>query len=508
VKKLNLETKVGIFFVICFALIAVISLKLGNYEIGETSGYELSAVFPSAAGINDETPALMAGLRVGMVTRMRLELGQARIFFKVKAETEIPEDSRIAIQSRGFLGAKYLEITPGKSTEIFKPGDSFGNVDVSGELSGLTTQAGDIAEDLKAITANLRKIFGGDEGEEGIRDIFLNLQEISHRLAGAMADNQENINRIMVNIEQLTRNIAIMSEENRKAVYEAMAMMPAIAENLNKIAGNLAQLTTDNNEELNQAVRELAQTSANLNQAMEHMASITRKVDEGEGTIGALVNDSETIDEISDTLDSINEFVGRVRRLQTHIDYRGEYWIEEEELKSYISLRLQPRMDKWYTISVVDDPFGRSTSKTTHTLTTTNPGRDDEETVEEIEEKTEKRDSLKLSATIAKRWHFLVLRGGILESEGGVGADTLFFDDHLRFSLEAFDFGDDDNPRLKANVDFLFLDHFLLTAGADDFIHQDVLDGYEDPRWFIGGGLYFRDDDISTLFTRVPLPDF
>lgn len=507
-KKLNLETKVGIFFVICFSLIAAISLKLGNYDIGEARGYGLSAVFPSAAGINDETPVLMAGLRIGMVSRMRLELGQARIFFKIKADTEVPEDSHIAIQSRGFLGAKYLEITPGKTKDLMKPGDSFKYVDVSSELSALSSQAGGIAEDLKAITVNLRKIFGGEEGEEGIRDIFLNLQEISHRLAGAMADNQQNINRIMNNIEQLTRNIAIMSDENRKAVYQAMAMMPAIAKNLNKIAQNLAQLTTDNNEELNQAVKELADTSASLSQAMEHMASITRKVDEGEGTIGALVNDSETIEEISDTLDSINEFVGRIRRLQTHIDYRGEYWLEEEELKSYVSLKLQPRMDKWYTISVIDDPFGRSSSKTTHTVTTTNPGRDNEETVEEIEKKTEKRDALKLSATIAKRWHFLVLRGGIIESEGGVGADTLFFDDHLRFSVEAFDFGDEDNPRVKANMDLLFFDHLLLTAGADDLIHQDVLDGYEDPRWFIGGGLYFRDDDISTLFTRVPLPDF
>jgi hypothetical protein len=46
-----------------------------------------------------------------------------------------------------------------------------------------------------------------------------------------------------------------------------------------------------------------------------------------------------------------------------------------------------------------------------------------------------------------------------------------------------------------------------VTAGADDFLHEDVLAGEADPRWFMGGGLTFQDRDLSTLFTRIPMPD-
>jgi len=507
-KRLNLETKVGIFFVTCFVLIAFISLKLGNYELGEAAGYPLSAVFDTAAGLNEETPVLMAGLRIGQVTSLRLEQGRARVFFKVKGDSEIPDDSSISIQSRGFLGAKYLEIMPGASKKNLKPGDSFDNVAMSSELTALSAQAGDIADDIKAITANLRTVFGGEEGEEGIRDIFRALQEISVRLSETLEANQSRMNAIAANIEKMTANVAAMSEENRKAIHDAITVMPLIAANLNIIAENIAHITTENNEELNNAVRGLAQSTEHLQSAMEHVASITRKVDEGQGTLGQLINDTETIDELSDTLESVNEFVGRVRRLQTHVEYRGEWWFEEGDLKSYLTLRLQPRMDKWYSISLIDDPFGRVTTRTTRTWTTTNPGEDNERTVEEIEKKKVTTDTFKLSAQIAKRWHMLVFRGGIIESTGGVGADALFFDDHLRLTTEAFDFGADTNPRLKAHMDFLFLDHFFVTFGADDIIHEDVLDGYMDPQWFGGGGIHFNDEDISTLFSRVPLPDF
>ena len=506
-KKLNLETKVAVFFVACFVLIALISLKLGNYKIGEAGGYTLSAVFDTAAGINDETAVSFAGLRIGMVTDLELEKGRVRIFFRVAPGTEIPIDSDISIQSRGFLGAKYLEIMPGKDTKFYEDAEEITNVSTTGELSALSGKASAVADDVQAITANLRKVFAGEEGEEGIRDIFMNLQEITHRIAGALEDNQQRMNQIAQNIETMTGQMAAMTVENRTAIREALGAFPAIAGNIEIISRNLAQVTDSNNEEINQAVRELAATSEQMRAAMEHIASITRKIDEGEGTVGQLINDTETIDELSDTLDTINEFVGRIRRIQTHVGYRGEYFPEDNDLKSYITVRLQPRPDKWYEIGLVDDPFGRTVETREVISTTYDAGGPAERKEKKIINKQITADNLKISAQIAKRWRDIVVRGGLIETEAGVGTELMLFDDHLILALEASDFADDRNPRLKANMDFLFLDHFFITAGADDLIHKDVLDGYADPRYFAGGGIHFTDEDISALITKVPMPD-
>lgn len=506
-KRFNLETKVGLFFVACFALIAFISLKLGNYDVGEARGYTLSAVFDTAAGLNDETPVLMAGLRVGMVSLIELDRGRARVHFKIKEGTPIPVDSLIQVQSRGFLGAKYLEITPGKSESFYEDSGEITNASLAGELMALSGKAGDIADDVKVITANLRKVFGGEEGEEGIRDIFLNVQDITMRLAGALEDNQETMNRIAENIELFTANLAGMTGENRQALYDAIAVLPAITRHLEAITGNLAKMTDENDEEINDVIRELAASTAQLSIAMEHIASISRKIDEGEGTVGELINDKEAIEQISDTLDSVNEYVGRIRQIQTYLSYRGEYFPDYGDVKSTISLRLKPNPDKWYEIALIDDPIGRTVSTETFTKTTYNMDTDEEYTERKLEEKKVTGDNFKISALIAKRWHFIVFRGGIIESHAGVGTDFLFFDDHLSLSMEASDFSNENNPRLKANMDFMFLDHFFVTAGADDFLHEDILAGEADPRWFMGGGISFQDRDLSMLFTRIPMPD-
>ena len=499
-KRLNLEVKVGIFFVVCFVLVAFISLKLGNWELGETAGYTLSAVFKSVAGVNDETPVLMAGLRIGQVTRMRLERGQARVFFRTRSDAQVPDDSSISIQTLGFLGSKYLEISPGRGKKHLKDGDQFSNVAVASELADLSGQAGDIAQDVKAITANLRKVFGDDEGEQGLRRIFENLQQITDRLAKTLEENQERMNAIAENMRTMSEQVAAMSVENRDSIHQAIAAMPAIVENLHTITNNLANFTTNNAESLGRAIEGLAQSTEQMQEAMQHVASITRKIDEGQGTIGQLVNDAGPMNDLSDTIASLNDLVGRIRRLQTHVEYRGEYVVGENQLRSYLTLRLQPREDVWYSLTVIDDPVGRLSTTTTHTWITTDVGTPEEHTEEIIKREKVREESLKLSLQIAKRWHWLVFRGGIIESTGGVGVDSLFFDDHLRLSVETFDFGDANNPRLKVNMDFIFLDHFFVTVGADDVIHQDVLTGEMDVPWFVGGGIMFRDDDLSALF--------
>ncbi len=506
--RLNLEIKVGLFFVTCFVLIAFISLRLGNYELGESAGYQLSAVFKSVAGVNNETPVLMAGLRIGQVTEMKLEGGQARVFFKIRQGAKIPDDSSIAIQTMGFLGAKYLEISPGKNKKYLKAGDQFSNIALASELSDLSGQAGDIAADVKAITANLRRVFGEEEGEAGLRQVFDNLQIITERLAQALSENQARMNAIAANMEKMSEQVAAMSAENRDSIRQSIAAMPAIVENLQRITTNLANFTSNNSEQLGRAIEGLAQSTEQMREAMQHVASITRKIDEGQGTVGQLVNNPQPMEDLTETISSLNDLVGRIRRLQTHVEYRGEYDINAEDLRSYLTLRLQPREDVWYALTVIDDPIGRLTTTTKHTWTTYDVGTDNEHTEEVIEREQVRNDSLKLSLQVAKRWHWMVFRGGIIESTSGAGLDAMFFDDHMRLSVEAFDFGDANNPRLKANMDFLFLDHFFVTFGADDIIHQDVLHGDMDVPLFVGAGLYFRNDDLTALFSRIPSSAF
>ncbi len=55
----------------------------------------------------------------------------------------------------------------------------------------------------------------------------------------------------------------------------------------------------------------------------------------------------------------INDFLKKQDLFRTYLDYRGEYLFEQEGLKSYLTLRIQPKEDKYYLIQIVDDPGGK-----------------------------------------------------------------------------------------------------------------------------------------------------
>jgi phospholipid/cholesterol/gamma-HCH transport system substrate-binding protein len=145
-------------------------------------------------------------------------------------------------------------------------------------------------------------------------------------------------------------------------------------------------------------------------------------------------------------------------------------------------------------LGIVEDPAGKKSVKET---TTTVGGVSTTEHVEKID-----KDEIKFSAQIAKRYYDLGLRGGVFESTGGIGADYYFLDDRLVFSLEAFDFDPDENPHLKFKADFTPFQYIYLTAGLDDFISDTDTESY-----FVGGGLYFSDEDLKALISEIPIPN-
>ncbi|MCZ7586931.1 MAG: MlaD family protein [Deltaproteobacteria bacterium] len=477
-RKLTVETKVGVFFVAVFALIAWISTRLGDYGLDTTYGMELSAVFSTASGVNPGVYVNMAGIRVGSVDRKVLDGGKARVYFDVLTKLKIPDDSKISILTHGFLGQRFLEIIPGTSTDYLESGDEFYNVEDASDISGLTGNLEDVSEDIKEITGNLRAVLGGEEGEESLRETFEALNTITVTIAETLQANQQNMDRIMANFERFTTDMAYISNKNRDDISRAIAQFPAIAENLNSISGNLAGVLDQNDEEINQTLENLVVVTENLGRSMEAIANIAQKVDEGEGTLGKLVNDDSTIKEIHEAVEGINDYVQRVRRLQVEVGYRGEYHIEQTEVKSYFNINIRPNFDKVYMLSIIDAPTGRTREQLTETVTTTNPGAADEQTETEVEHKRVTTSELLFSAQIGKRWHDVLFRGGIIESHGGAGIEFYLFNDHLNLAFEAFDFSASNNPHLKASMNAYFLDHFLVTGGIDDFINR-----YDDPRY-------------------------
>lgn len=494
------EAKVGVFVMVALALLAYMTLRLGKFQFGEPKGYEVWGVFDTATGLKKNAPVEMAGIQIGTVDRIELDQGRARITLRIHPDVQLSADSVVLIRTRGVLGDKYVAVDAGTfGAPVLKAGEEVPKAKVPTDLDQVMAKIGYIADDLKDITASLRVSLASPESQGNIKDSLANIRELTAALKVVVADNQERLNRVVVNLDQFTGDLSQLSRDNKQALDQTIKNFQVVSSQLNRTITGLTSVVEkiDRGDGSIGALVNERKTVDDLNSTLASLKEITKKIDNGKGSIGKLVNDDTTVTKIDEALTGINDYITRADAWRVFVDYRSEYIFRESALKSTLNLRIQPKDDKFYILGVVDDPVGTRNDR--ETLTTTYAGGTSSQV--RVKATTWDKDELKLNAQIGKRYHDLTLRAGLLASKGGFAFDYHLFKDQMTLTLEANDFRVDTRPHLKAAVDYKFWKYFYVTTGVDDFISED-----DHASFFAGAGLSFFDDGLKFLLTSAPKP--
>lgn len=519
----------GIFVVIAVLILGYMSIKVGNLSFQRQPGYEIKVLFESASGLSPDVPVEIAGVEIGRVKRITLKNGKAFVILNIDSSVRIKRDAKAMIKTRGILGDKYIALFPGSPLETnIEPGGRIARSDSVVDLDILMNTLHGVAVDISTLTHSLTTAMGGDKGEGQLKEIFDNLQEMIFTLNKTVQNNQKLVSETILNlsrfsetlnnmgnqysgeVSQIINNFSIASDK----IIKLMAGVDQVIVNINEGKGTIGRLIKDDETitRLNSTLAALMEISEKINegkgtigrlvneegvideltQTLASVREISEKINEGEGSLGKLLNDEETVDNINAALSGINDFIRQQDSFRTYLDYRGEYLTEEGEFKSYLTLRIQPKEDRYYLLQLVDDSRGKE--KVTY-ITREIDG------VITTEKRVEVEDDFKFSIQIAKRYYDLGLRGGIFESQAGIALDYYFFNDRLNFSLEAFDFGSENNPHLKFITNFTPLRHIYVTSGVDDFISTN-----DRRSFFLGAGINFSDEDVKSLISRIPVP--
>jgi len=122
-KKIDLELAVGFFVLIGILCFGYLSIKLGRLELFGEGRYILYAKFANAGGIKTGSVVEIAGVEVGKVKSIMLDKNdQATISLLLNKDVKIQEDSIASIKTKGLIGEKYLQISPGGSDKILSDG--------------------------------------------------------------------------------------------------------------------------------------------------------------------------------------------------------------------------------------------------------------------------------------------------------------------------------------------------------------------------------------------------
>ncbi len=500
-QKMGVEIKVGVFVFIAIILLAYLTTQITRGRMVSKDMYTVYAHFENISGLKTNSPVEIAGIDVGVVHRISLDNNLARVGMAISPEVKIYADAQATIRTRGVLGDKFVEISPGTPQAArLEDQDVMARGIQPTDLDQVMARVGDIADDLRTVSRSVAHVFGGPEGEEGMREAFINLREAAINLNQMIQANTHGIEMIVANLQSFSMDMADISRTNRQGIKHIVENFESASREINTALIQMGSIleTAEHGEGPVATLLQDRQMSEDMRRTVASLESLTRKLDEGRGTLGRLMSDDTTGEKIDDALDGINEFLDRFDRFQTVVDFHSEYMFESGDTKSYLNLTLQPAEDMFYLLSLIDDPRGRTRSTETVTRTRTDHGP--WSITEEKRDRTEK-NRLKFSAQLAKRWNDLILRGGIIESTGGFGVDYFLWDDRVKLYLDAFDLGSDDRAHLKAGANLYFLNNFYLTAGYDNFISR-----VDKNRSFFGGlGFYFTDQELKYLLSSVPL---
>jgi len=124
-KKLKIETAVGLFVVIGLVSIGYMSIKLGDVSIFSDNSYSLFAKFSSVSGLKTGGSVEMLGIQVGKVQTLVLdqEKQQAVVELRIQNGVVVYDDAIASIKTAGLIGDKYVQIDPGGGGDVLKPGD-------------------------------------------------------------------------------------------------------------------------------------------------------------------------------------------------------------------------------------------------------------------------------------------------------------------------------------------------------------------------------------------------
>ncbi len=121
-RRLDLEVVVGLFLLVGIFALGYLSIRLGKMQVLGLAGYTVYADFPTVGGLKEGASVEIAGVRIGRVEEISLVEYQARVTMRIDTGVELQEDTIASIKTKGLIGEKYMQLSPGGADEIIASG--------------------------------------------------------------------------------------------------------------------------------------------------------------------------------------------------------------------------------------------------------------------------------------------------------------------------------------------------------------------------------------------------
>lgn len=293
----------------------------------------VTVITDRADGVGEGSAVLYRGVNVGQVRKIRMsdDMRSIVLTLSIDPDARIPDNVEAVIRQAlvGGGATVSLELTdPNPTGRRLMPGAELpGRV---GRWDLLPPEFAALADDLRKTSQEFRESGLLRNLDEAVRNISVQatrageILESVHKVIGDQ-DFQKNIEQSLTNINEATvtaKNIAANLEK-------FSATLDRTGESLDRLTGEATQTvrearaTIRNTQgNIDQITRQVGDRLTQVANLLDSMNSVARKLDQGRGTAGLLVNDPKLYEAMVDSARQLNATLSDLKRLV-------EQWEEE-----------------------------------------------------------------------------------------------------------------------------------------------------------------------------------
>ncbi len=351
------KIRIGLLVAVSLILAMLIIFFIGSEQKIFSRKNEYKIRLESASGLAEGNPVQLSGVTVGTVSDIRLprdpklKVVMITIMIDRKFEERIRTDSRAKLKKLGLIAAdSFIDISPGSPQFPVVPPGSMIPAKESANVDQLISSGEDLVDNFLAISYSLKNVLQRvDRGEGLIGELTsqprnkqkltdtllatLNktnglLDQVQHgdglvgklvydedyarEFTGAISGSATSLQNVMLSLQR--------SFETGQGMIPALLHDPegkqkvfTLVENLRVTSENLLSFSAAMKNGEGLAPRLLNdkaygdQTLAEFRQLISRLNDTARKLNEGEGTAGRLIDDPAIYESINDILIGINE---------------------------------------------------------------------------------------------------------------------------------------------------------------------------------------------------------
>ena len=286
--KLSREIRIG--------LLTVVTLSAFVWGFNFLKGKDLFnrqrtfyAIYDNVSGLMTANEVTINGLAVGQVSSMRFHPDfpeKVIVELSISNDVRVPKNSVARIYS-SLLGTRGVQLVLGDSREVAMSGDTL----VSEMQASLQDEVNDMVQPIFRKAENMMNSM--DTVLTVISEVF------NKQTRDNLIRTVESLKNTMASLENATQSVDTLMVSQKMRLARIIGNVESITTNLKQNNESLSRIMT-NAANISDTVAKanISKTMDKLNSSVDGLAQIVQKIEQGQGTLGQLVNNDTMYNEL------------------------------------------------------------------------------------------------------------------------------------------------------------------------------------------------------------------